>query len=351
LAAVRAEQDSKGLGDVSFISEETQACLEDAASQMPELRFFHDLVRDWEAVVYLLTHLARGAFGVPMAEALFVRSAGRSGKDTLANLMCALLGSYSTSISCDSLCSIPSPDAPSPTFAGLRARRFVAIREVTEQKIQPSVYKRFCDPVSELSGRNLYDNPVHFRPQFLAFFCSNAPLSMTSMDAAVKARTAIIDFASIFTSNPTEANHAAWRDMSQEIIRYRPGVFWILQRLYHHLLRNRPMRNVAPVPQGSLDANGLDCREQFQERGDRFIAEKLSPAKGPSEASTAKELEDAVAGELGIERAGAGLWLQGRGFERVRSKASRTARHDFYYRFCFTIGGMKALMSQYVKLA
>ena len=66
--------------------------LDEASKSMPELHFFVDLVKEWELVIYLLTHLARGAFAVPMAECLFVRSAGRSGKDTTANLMCALLG-------------------------------------------------------------------------------------------------------------------------------------------------------------------------------------------------------------------------------------------------------------------
>ena len=126
--------------------------LDEASRSMPELRFFVDLVKEWELVIYLLTHLARGAFAVPMAECLFVRSVGRSGKDTTAKLMCALLGTHSQSVSYDSLCCMTNPEAPSPRFASLRARRFVAVREVGEQKMLPSVHKRFCDPNSELSG-------------------------------------------------------------------------------------------------------------------------------------------------------------------------------------------------------
>ena len=63
-----------------------------------------------------------------MAEALHVRSSGRSGKDTTANIMCDVLGTYSHSISYDNLATVTSPDAPSLTFAQLRARRFVAVR-------------------------------------------------------------------------------------------------------------------------------------------------------------------------------------------------------------------------------
>jgi hypothetical protein len=169
-AAVRREQDERGLGEPSLISDETQAELDAAALQIPELAFFHTVTREWETAVFLLTHLARGVFAVPIAEGLFVRSSGRSGKDLTANLLCALLGGYATSVSCDALCSISSPDAPSPTFAGLRARRFVAVREVADQKLLSSVFKRLVDPVSELQGRNLYDAPVRFKPQYLCFF-------------------------------------------------------------------------------------------------------------------------------------------------------------------------------------
>jgi hypothetical protein len=335
-----------------MIPDDVQGELDAAAVAMPELKFFYDLVRDWDSVIYLLTHLARGAFGVPMAEALFVRSAGRSGKDSTANLMCAILGTYATSISCDALCAVPSPDAPSPTFASLRARRFVAIREVACQKMQSSVFKRFVDPVSELSGRNLYDAPVRFRPQYLAFFCSNAPIQMTIMDAAVKARMAVVDYGSVFTQNPTEANHRPWRDMSAAILSYRAGVFWLLQAVYHHFLKARPMRNVAPVPEQCVDAVVLNCREKLQDLGDGFIRDKLRAAKGPSDASLAVDIEKAVATALAIDANAVGLWLQARGFERTRTTVGgrKDRTNAYFYRFNFSVNGIKSLAPLYVRL-
>ena len=138
-----------GLDAPAAVSDDAQRMLTEAAEKMPELGFWHDVTKEWDAAIYLLTHLARGVFAVPIAEALFVRSSGRSGKDTSCNIMCSLLGTYSFSLSCDSLCSIPSPDTPSPTIASLGARRFVAVREVGEGKMLASVFKRLCDPVSE----------------------------------------------------------------------------------------------------------------------------------------------------------------------------------------------------------
>jgi hypothetical protein len=348
-AAIRSEQDQRGLGEPSLISDEIQAELDAAALQFPELAFFYAVTREWETATYLLTHLARGVFGVPIAEGLFVRSSGRSGKDLTANIVCALLGTYAVSISCDSLCSIPSPDAPSPTFASLRARRFVAIREVADQKLLSSVFKRLVDPVSELQGRNLYDAPVRFKPQYLAFFCSNAPLAMTTIDAAVKARTAVVEYGTVFVQQPNEANHGLWKDMTNAPVEYRPGMWWLMRIVYKHLLKGRPLRNVAPVPEACMNAMNLDCRPQNDNASEAFIAGRIAPARGPSDATPACEVEEAVAREMAMDRAAVSLWLQSRGFERARSKGPGR-RNVHFYRYNFTIGGLKALSAHYVRL-
>ena len=73
------------------------------------------------------------------------------------------------------------------------------------------------------------------------------------------------------------------------------------------------------------------------------------PAKGPTDATPAAELESAVSRSMGVEPAAVQLYLQGKGFERVRSKAR--GRHEYFFRYNFIIGGMKALTPSYVKLA
>jgi hypothetical protein len=214
--------------------------------------------------------------------------------------------------------------------------------------MQASVFKRLCDPISELSGRNLYENITRFRPQFLTFFCSNAPIQFDKMDSAVRARTAIIDYASIFTSCPTEANHRAWRDLSTAVQSFKPGMWWLMTRVFHHLLKGRSMRNVLPIPEASRESTELDCREATAAVWDSFLARSLVPAKGPSEATSAPELDGTVSKMMGVEPAAVQLYLQGKGFEKVRSKAR--GRHEYFYRYNFTIGGMKTLTPSYVKL-
>ena len=77
LALVREAQDKRGLHLPSVVPESVVQLLEEAASEFPELKFWYDFTREWEGVLYELTHMARGLFGVLMAEALYVRGAGR----------------------------------------------------------------------------------------------------------------------------------------------------------------------------------------------------------------------------------------------------------------------------------
>ncbi len=115
LAIIRKAQDERGLHLPSEIPEEAAHLLDQACADFPELQFWHDFTREWDGTLYELTHLARGLFGVRMAEALYVRGSGRNGKDTVCNAMLKVGGSYVKSIACDSLCQITSADSPSPS--------------------------------------------------------------------------------------------------------------------------------------------------------------------------------------------------------------------------------------------
>jgi hypothetical protein len=141
--------------------------------------------------------------------------------------------------------------------------------------------------------------------------------------------------------------------MSAAILSYRPGVFWLLQAVYHHFLKARPMRNVAPVPEHCVDAVVLNCREKLQDLGDGFLRDRLRAAKGPSDATLAADIEKAVATALAIDINAVGLWLQARGFEKIRRHVGgRNERGNaYFYRYNFTVNGVKGLAPLYVRLA
>ena len=115
-----------------------------------------------------------------------------------------------------------------------------------------------------------------------------------------------------------------------------------------HLLKGRPLRNVLPVPEASRDARELDCRDASECVWEGFLARSITPAKGPTEASSASEVEREVALKMGVDPSAVQLYLQARGLERVRRKVAGINR--YFYRFCFTIGGLKSQSASYVRL-
>ena len=346
LAIIRKSQDERGIHLASEIPDEAAELLEDAKRDFPELQFWFDFTQDWEGVVYELTQAARGLFGVVMAEAVYLRGSGRNGKDTVCNAFKSVGGTYVHSIDCNSLCKITDADQPSPVFANCRARRIVCVREVPKDcQINPQVYKRFTDPVIEMSGRNLYEHLVHFKPQYMAFFASNGPIPI-AMDCAVRERTAIIDHVSIFKDKPRNSNDLQWKDMSKLLDTYRPGFFWLFRRVYHHLLRGRSTRNVCPVPQSSLDQKALDCADANSEEFHRLL-ERLQGVKKPGEATKQLDVDAFAAKFLGLAPSEVSIFMNGKGFLKKRRDRG-SEKNVYFYEYTFSTDTGKEKL--YVKI-
>lgn len=346
LEIIRESQDKRGLHLPSEVPVEAAEILDEAAAFFPELRFWFDFTREWEGTIYELMHLARGLFGVLMAEALYVRGPGRNGKDTVCNVMELVGGTYVHSISCDALSQISNADSPSPTFASVRARRMVCVREVSKDAdIRPEVYKKFTDPFSRMSGRDLFSHLVTFSPQHLAFFCSNGPLKI-AMDNAIRQRTAIIDHVSVFNDAPVEVNDVQWVNMSERrLTEYRPGFFWLFRRVYHHLIKGRSRRNVGPVPLSSIEQKEIDCADAGAGEFKRFVA-TLAPALGPTNATPQCELDKLAMEACGVQEKEVSLYLSGKGFVKVRRK--RNLDNIYFYQYKFEEDGVKGA-AQFVK--
>ena len=340
LAIVRATQDERGLHLPSLVPDDAAQLLDEACQEFPELQFWFDFTREWEGALYELTHAARGLFGIQMAEALYVRGSGRNGKDTVCNAFKAVGGSYVHSIACSALCQISDPNSASPVIISCRGRRIVCVREVPKDcKILEAVYKCFTDPVSEMQGRNLYERLETFSPQYLPFFASNGPIPI-AMDCGVRERTAIVDHVSIFRDNPTECIDLQWKDMNKKRLEtYRPGFFWILRRVYHHLLKGRSTRNVCPVPAGSLQQKALDCADANSEQFDRFLA-SIQKTRSPKDASTKDEVEAHAAKLCGLALSEASIYLNGKGFLKVRRDRG-LQRNLYFYQYAFMVDGEK----------
>jgi hypothetical protein len=337
LACVRREQDERGLDKPALLSDDLKERLERAQNKV--LGFLFDATKEWETVVHCLMHFARGLFGVRFAEALFLHSSGRSGKDTVANLLQALAGEYAVTVACDALCAVPQGDAPSPTVASMRARRFVFIREATtgsekRHVLRADLFKRVVDPYSELSGRHLHKEPISFAPQHLTIFCANRPVEFDVIDEAVRARRANVYFSAVFVDAPTEANHSRRKDLNMEVLKrdYRDDAWEALRLVDKHLLKGRCERNVRPIPAMSLEA-AQEAMVEEDKPAWRALLAKLEPVGAPAGATLAAEIEKAVCEDLGMRMEEAKLFLQGKGFCRERRR--RGLDNVYLYKYAF----------------
>ncbi|CAE7265774.1 unnamed protein product, partial [Symbiodinium sp. CCMP2456] len=254
LKEVRRQQDSFKDNEREYtLSAAVQKRLDELCGKIPALDVVHTWTRDdWESTIFELSLFAKGTFGLTQACGLWTRGVGRNGKDTAANMMDSVLGGYSVSLLASTLSKIRDPNAPSPAYALLRARRFVAVREIDKcDPIRQQIYKTVTDPNSVLSGRDVYEKQVSFKPQFLMFFASNEPPALVN-DLANRERTCIIEHVSIFSDEPVEENQVKWKDVEKTMLRTDEGraeFFAILYAVYKELLHDNPRRSIGPMPQ------------------------------------------------------------------------------------------------------
>ena len=78
---------------------------------------------------------------------------------------------------------------------------------------------------------------------------------------------------------------------------------WLLERIYHHLLKGRSMRTVLPVPEASPESTELDCREASAVVWESFLVRSFCPARGPVDATPAPEIDTTVSRMMGLDAA------------------------------------------------
>ncbi|CAE7240950.1 unnamed protein product [Symbiodinium sp. CCMP2592] len=267
--------------------------LDEVAAQIDELQIFHNYTRDdWTSTLYELMLLSKGVFGLPQAAALFTRGVGRNGKDSICNMMQRVLGSYACSIAAETLVKVRDPNAPTPMYAMVRARRFVAVREVdAAENLRLQTYKTFTDPNTELSGRDLYEKLVRFRPQHLVLFAANNPPPLVG-DYAVRQRTAVIEHVSVFADEVQEANQMKWRDIEGSLDKLVPGIFGLLYLIYETLLWNRSMRSIGPVPLKCKLLLTAEIKNELGSAAEQFVMTRIVRAPSQAAASEAQKVYD-----------------------------------------------------------
>jgi hypothetical protein len=301
-------------------SDATCELLQALTAEVGDLAFVHSLCGTWERTIYCLKHLARSVFALKYTDIVFTGGPGGNGKDTLANRMAVLLGSYFANLACEALTSCRDLDAPSQTILGLRSRRFVCVREVAkEARIKGHVYRTIADPKGKVKARGLYGKDTAFVPHYLLFLCTNVPIDIDDKGGGTNRRTRILDMPHNFVDRPHAPSDRQKNSGIEDLFEARnPSFFYLLLQVYRILLSAKSTDHVTPIPLDVQEAGAEELAEPWMAKLDEFVRGSLRPTDRVVNASTAAEVRKAFYNACGNE-------LQER---EIKLKMSMKGFHD-----------------------
>ena len=291
--------------------------MESLLAEVGDLAFFRSVVGTWEQTLYALKHMCRAAFALKMQELLCARSPGGGGKDTLCNRMHCLLGRYAANLPFEALSAARDMDSPSQTILALRGKRFVCVREVgASAKLRGHVVKTLADAIGGwIKARGLWGKDVSFLPHFLLFIATNVIVAFDEVSGpGLQRRHRMLTFPYMFVDEPRRANERKKDPTVEDRFAERnPAFFHLLLMVYTIFLRDGRPNSVTPVPADVDEATKAELREPWMDALDRFVANRLCPAKTASQATSAAQVREALE-SIGILAKEAGLRLAAYGF-------------------------------------
>lgn len=189
---------------------------------------------DGETYEYVMKVFSTTLCGTRWAEAFYILTGkGRNGKGLLFELLQAVMGEYYGPLAIQVLTTkIANPNAPNPAFAGLVGKRLACCTEPeTTEKLQEGTIKTMTGG-DILTGRNLYGNLIHFKPQFGLFLqCNNVP-NFNGITKGGVLRNVVIPFPFIFVDNPKDAREKKGDPRVKDVLckspEWRDEMFFIL---------------------------------------------------------------------------------------------------------------------------
>ena len=290
LERVAAEENTEeGLSDATI------GLLQALADVVGDLGFVHSICGAWERTIYCLKHLARSVFALKYTDIAWTRGPGGNGKDTLANRMSVLLGSYFANLACEALTSCRDLDAPSQTILGLRSRRFVCVREIAKDaRIRGHIYRTIADPKGKVKARGLYGKDQAFVPHYLLFLCTNVPIDIDDKGGGTKRRTRILDMPHNFVDCPQAPNERQKDSGIEDQFEGRnASCFFLMLQVYRILLSAKNTDHVTPIPLDVQEAAAEELAEPWMAKLDEFVFNCLRPTDRVVQASSAAEVRKA----------------------------------------------------------
>lgn len=169
-------------------------------------QFIEDVMQgDKVKMDYLKRALGYSILGGADEECMFIcyGKTTRNGKSTMLNAIQHLLGDYASvspvSIICKSDRS-KNAEAPSPTLAGLKGKRFVTMAESNQYgRLDEETIKQLTGG-EEISARALYENSITYLPQFTMWLSCNDLPSVQDKSIFASDRLRVIEFNKHFSA-------------------------------------------------------------------------------------------------------------------------------------------------------
>ena len=180
------------------------------SNKMNELiKFIEDIQPNEKEREYLLKFLSLSISGINEEELFHVfTGVSSNGKSKIRDLLKYTLGEYFATLDSSILTSETlSGDKPNPEILALKGKRLIVASEPAHNKKIQGETMKLLTGNDILTGRYLFSNDkISFYPHFkIILLCNDIP-EMSHNDKGIWRRCRIVDFPSIFCSNPTKRN-------------------------------------------------------------------------------------------------------------------------------------------------
>lgn len=155
-----------------------------------------------------------------------------NGKDTLFRAIKSVLGDVAGDVGKDALIASKKGDrAANPSTYSLRFKRIAYVNETNDGARLDAGQVKYITGGGELTARELYGNPVSWKPQHTIFLMTNFKPSANSEDEALWSRIAVIEFPLSFVHDPKlEHERQIEKGLDQKLQNEASGILaWLVR--------------------------------------------------------------------------------------------------------------------------
>lgn len=165
---------------------------------------------DKELIEYVQKIVGLAAIGKVYQEAMIIAfGAGSNGKSTFWNTIANVMGSYSATMSADSL-TVGCKRNVKPEMAELKGRRLVISSELEEgMRLNTSLIKQLCS-TDEIHAEKKYKDPFHFSPSHTLVLYTNYLPRVGANDVGTWRRLIVVPFNAVMKGSGDKKNYTEY---------------------------------------------------------------------------------------------------------------------------------------------